>query len=320
MARYTLGRLLIAVPTVLLLSVLIFGIMRVLPGDVALIMLAGSGEASNSVSERDLSTLREKLGLTRSAPEQYLTWIGNILRLDLGRSTWNGQPIGPDIARGLQVTLELAVLALLVSVVVSIPLGVLAAVHQDTWVDYGVRVLSMTGIAMPSFWTGTLILLVLSTAVGWLPSLVYVPPWANLQNNLLQMAWPAAVLGYAQAAVITRMTRSQMLEILRQDYVRTAWAKGLGGRIVLYRHALKNALLPVVTLLGLEFAILVGGAVVIEKVFSLPGLGLYLVEATSARDYPVVQTVILVIGLLVALVNLGVDLLYGVLDPRVRYG
>jgi peptide/nickel transport system permease protein len=242
-----------------------------------------------------------------------------LARLDFGRSMWTGAPITEEIKLRFMLSLELAVLATVVAVLLAIPLGVLAALRQDTWVDYGVRIFSIAGIATPSFWLGIVLILGLLIIFKWLPPMVYTPPWVNPWQNLAQLIWPALAVGYRYSAVATRMTRSAMLEVLREDYIRTARAKGLWEKLILTRHALKNAMLPVLTVVGLEFAFLMGGLVVTEQVFNLNGLGLLFVQSVAHRDYTLTQALVLLVAAIFIIVNFMMDLMYAWLDPRIRY-
>jgi peptide/nickel transport system permease protein len=241
------------------------------------------------------------------------------VRFDFGKSLWTGRPVAEEVLIRLPLSLELALLATLVSVLIAIPLGMLAAVRQDTWVDYLVRVVSIGGLAIPSFWVGILCILFLVIYFGWGPPLEFTPPWVDPWANFQQMIWPVVTVGYRYAAVTTRMTRSTVLEVLREDYIRTAWAKGLRDRAVVIRHALKNAMLPVITLIGTEFAFLIGGLVVTETVFTLNGVGRFVVDAVAHRDYPVVQALVFLIAFWFVIVNLLIDLTYAWFDPRIRY-
>ncbi|MEK7682031.1 MAG: ABC transporter permease [Chloroflexota bacterium] len=317
MQRYIVRRLLLAVPVLIGVSLTIFIIMRVIPGDIALAILGGEGSAG--VSQEKLTAFREQLGLNKPIYQQYLSWMWDFVRLDPGKSLQSGRPVIAHIRDTFPVTLELVILSIVVSLLIALPIGVLSAMRQDTWVDYVFRVVSIGGLAMPVFWTGTLIIMVLVGTFGWLPPLGYAgffeDPLVNLQQNI----WPSLAMGYYLSAAVSRMTRSQMLEVLRQDYIRTAWSKGLRERVIMYRHALKNAILPVVTLTGIQFGVLIGGAVLVEIVFVLPGMGTELIQAILRRDYPIVQTIVLLIAAVYVLVNLGVDLLYAWLDPRIRY-
>jgi peptide/nickel transport system permease protein len=250
---------------------------------------------------------------------QFGTWLWGVLRLDFGNSLWTGQPVIQEILIRLPLSLELALFATMVSVIIAIPLGMLAAVRQDTWVDYVVRVFSIGGLAIPGFWVGILTILALVIFFGWGPPLEFTPPWVDPWANFSMMVWPIVTVGYRFSAVTTRMTRSTVLEVLREDYIRTAWAKGLAERAVVIRHALKNSMLPVITLIGTEFAFLIGGLVVTETVFTLNGIGRFVVDAVAHRDYPVVQALIFLTASSFVIVNLLVDLTYAFFDPRIRY-
>ena len=290
---------------------------RVIPGDVALLIFGG--DQAGQVDPKQLADMRRRLGLDQSLLTQFGTWLWGVLRFDFGASLWTGQPVLQELVIRLPLSLELALLASLVSVLIAIPLGMLAAVRQDTWVDYAVRVISIGGLAIPSFWVGILCILLLVIYFGWGPPLEFTPPWVDPWANFQQMVWPVLTVGYRYAAVTTRMTRSTVLEVLREDYIRTAWAKGLRERVVVVRHALKNAMLPVITLIGTEFAFLIGGLVVTETVFTLNGVGRFVVDAVAHRDYPVVQALVFLIAFGFVIVNLLVDLTYARLDPRIRY-
>jgi peptide/nickel transport system permease protein len=317
MRTYILKRLLLIVPTLLGVASLVFVIMRVIPGDVALLILGG--DQGGSIDQKQLVAVRQQLGLDQSLLVQFGTWLWGVIRFDFGTSLWTGQPVTEELLIRLPLSLELALLATLVSVVIAIPLGMLAAVRQDTWVDYAVRVVSIGGLAIPSFWIGILCILGLVLYFGWGPPLEFTPPWIDPWANLSQLIWPVVTVGYRYSAVTTRMTRSTVLEVLREDYIRTAWAKGLRERTVVIRHALKNAMLPVITLIGTEFAFLIGGLVVTETVFTLNGIGRFVVDAVAHRDYPVVQALVFLIAFGFVIVNLLVDLTYAWFDPRIRY-
>jgi peptide/nickel transport system permease protein len=308
-------RLGLAALTLVGMSVVIFVLLRVAPGNIVDLLFQSAGYVDPAEKQR----LTHELFLDRPIAVQYLQWAGQLLRGDLGISYRYGMPAWRIIRPRIPVTVELAVLALAVSICVGLPTGVVSATRQNTVADYGLRLFSLAGLSMPAFWLGMLIILVLVRTLGWIPSMLYVPPQADLRAHLLQFLFPALAAGYRSAALISRMTRSSMLEVLREDYVRTGWAKGLTPRVVVYRHALANALLPVVTVIGTEFAFLIGGLVVTETVFNLPGVARYLVEAILWRDYPVVQNLVMLIAVVVVLSNLSVDLLYARLDPRVRY-
>jgi len=314
--QYILKRLLLMIPTLFGVAVLIFLLLRVLPGDIVELKYAGTGSYA---PEEALARERAQLGLDQPIWKQFITWIVGIPRLDFGTSMWTGQPITHEIAIRLELSIELALMATFVAVLISIPLGTLAAVKQDTWVDYVVRIFSIAGLAIPSFWLGIVIILAFVIYFRWLPPLIFTSFWVDPKANLTQLIWPALAVGYRYSAVATRMTRSAILEVLREDYIRTARAKGLWERAVLIRHALKNALLPVITVIGLEFAFLVGGLVVTEQVFNLNGIGKLFVEAISQRDYTMVQSLVLLTSFVFIFVNFLVDMINACLDPRIRY-
>ena len=317
MRAYLAKRLLLVIPTLLGVASVVFVIMRVIPGDVALLILGG--DDGGRIDRDQLAAMHRQLGLDQPLLVQFGHWLWGVLHFDFGNSLWTGQPVMEELVARLPLSLELAVLATIVSVLLAIPLGVAAAVRQDTWVDYVVRVVSIGGLAIPSFWVGILIILLLVISFGWGPPLEYTLPWVDPWANFQQMVWPVVTVGYRYAAVTTRMTRSTLLEVLRDDYIRTAWAKGLGERAVVFRHAMKNAMLPVITLIGTEFAFLIGGLVVTETVFTLNGVGRFVVDAVAHRDYPVVQALVFVIAFGFVVVNLLIDLTYAWFDPRIRY-
>ncbi|MBI3327804.1 MAG: ABC transporter permease [Nitrospinae bacterium] len=315
MHRYILRRLLLMIPTLLGVAVLVFLLMRVIPGDIVEMRFAEGQFFTKDLVEKE----RARLGLDRPLLVQFGDWMWGIVRFDFGRSMWSGNPIAHEIAIRLQLSLQLAIMATVVAILLAIPLGTLAALRQDTWVDYSIRVFSIAGLATPSFWLGIMMFLVFLIVFHWIPPMVFSPLWENPWQNLLQMIWPALAVGYRYSAVSTRMTRSAMLEVLREDYIRTARAKGLWQSLILRRHALKNAMLPVMTVIGLEFAFLIGGLVVTEQVFNLNGIGLLFVQSVARRDYTLVQALVLLVAVVYTLVNFCVDLLYGWLDPRIRY-
>jgi len=312
---YVTRRLAIAVLTLLGMSVVIFVLLRVAPGDIVDILFAAAGY----VSESDKAFIMKDLGLDRPIWVQYVEWLGQILTGDLGKSYRYDLPAWDVIRPLVPVTVELAVLATIFSILIGVPTGVVSAVRQDTTLDYALRVFSLAGLSMPSFWLGMVIILALVTWAGWIPPLTYVSPTENFRVHVVQFALPALAVGYRSSALLMRITRSAVLEVLREDYIRTARAKGQRGAVVIWRHALKNAILPVVTVIGIEFAFLIGGLVVTETVFNLPGVARFLVQAILWRDYPIVQNIVMFIAIVVILSNLIVDLLYGWLDPRIRY-
>lgn len=317
MQRYIVRRLLLSLPALFGVSVIIFVSLRVLPGDPAIMVLVGPG-GTGSINPEELARLRRELGTDRPILEQYGKWIGDVARLELGKSLKSNRPVAAEIGPRLRTTMELALMTILVSLLIAIPSGVISAVRQDTWVDYAVRVVTVAGVAVPPFWTGILLVIGLVNLFNWMPPLGFKSIFQNPVVGLQQIIWPALALAYFQAAAISRMTRSCMLEVLRQDYIRTAWSKGLREHVVIYRHALRNSVLPVLTTVGLQFGSLLSGAVVVELVFVLPGLGTSLVESILFRDYPMVQVIILLFSGMYLLVNLVVDLMYGWMDPRIR--
>jgi peptide/nickel transport system permease protein len=304
------------IPTLLGVAALVFVLLRVVPGDIVELKYAGAGVyAPKEMIARE----RAQLGLDQPFWRQFAVWIAGFARLDFGTSMWTGRPITHEIAIRLELSLELALMATWVAVLISVPLGTIAAVKQDTWVDYCVRVFSIAGLAIPSFWLGMVIILAFVIYFQWLPPLTFTSFWVDPKANLTQLIWPALAVGYRYSAVATRMTRSAVLEVLREDYIRTARAKGLWERAVLIRHALKNALLPVITVIGLEFAFLIGGLVVTEQVFNLNGIGKLFVEAISQRDYTMIQSLVLLTSFVFIFVNFLIDLINAFIDPRIRY-
>jgi peptide/nickel transport system permease protein len=298
------------------MSVLVFGAMRLLPGDVVDLMLGMQTSASGEQRE----ALETRYGLNRPLVLQYTDWMGSVLQGDLGRSMRSQEPIIDELRRKLPVTIELTVLSLILAAVVAVPLGVISAVRANSFVDLTARIIGVAGLAIPNFWLAIMLLLISSRFFGWLPSPVFTSFFRDPVENLQQMWMPAVALGVAMMANLMRMTRSVMLDVMGQEYVRVARAKGLSESGVVRRHALKNASIPIVTLIGMNAGYLIGGAVIIEQIFGLPGIGWMITNAIFQRDYTTVQSVVLVTGLLFALVNLGVDVLYAVLDPRIRFG
>ncbi len=317
MTRYIAKRFFLMIPTLLGVAVLVFVLLRVLPGDVVEMRFA-SGQ-NQFVDQKMLDTERAKLGLDKPIWQQFRDYLTGLVRFDLGRSMWTGSPITEEIKLRFALSLQLALMATLVATVLAIPLGILAALRQDTWIDYAVRIFSIAGLAMPSFWLGIVLILGLLVVFKWLPPMVYTPFWVDPWQNLAQLVWPAVAVGYRYSAVATRMTRSAMLEVLREDYIRTARAKGLWTKLILTRHALKNAMLPVLTVIALEFAFLLGGLVVTEQVFNLNGLGLLFVQAIAHRDYTLTQALVLLVATAFIVVNFLVDLAFAWIDPRIRY-
>ena len=316
MRRYVLKRLLLMIPTLFGVAVLVFLMLRVAPGDIVELKYAGSGTfAPKEAIERE----RAQLGLDRPLVQQFAAWIAGIARLDFGNSMWTGRPIIEEIKIRLELSVQLALMATIVAILLAIPLGTIAALRQDTWVDYAVRIFSVGGLAMPSFWLGIVMILAFLILFQWLPPLTFTSFWVDPWTNLSQLIWPALAVGYRYSAMATRMTRSAVLEVLREDYVRTARAKGLWEGAVVIKHALRNALLPIVTVIGLEFAFLIGGLVVTEQVFNLNGIGMLFVESITRRDYTMTQTLVLLVSFVFIFMNFLIDLLYAWLDPRIRF-
>jgi len=315
MHKYVIRRLLLSVPVLLLSSLIVFGLMRVMPGDALTALMGESG----NVSPKDLQKLRKDLGLDRPYHEQYAIWVWQMVSLNPGFSIFTSEPIPVALKKAIPVTLELATLAIILGLSIAIPVGVLSATRQDTISDYAGRVVAVSGLSMPEFWIGTLVITFAAIWFHWIPPIGYVSLWESPWKNLQQFLVPAAILGFRLSAATMRMTRSTVLEVLREDYVRTAWAKGLAGKIVVYKHALKNALIPVVTIVGGQLGTLLAGTVVVETIFALPGMGRLTVEAILYRDYPIVQTNVMLVAATLVTLNLIVDLTYAWLDPRIRY-
>jgi peptide/nickel transport system permease protein len=314
MKQYVLRRLALAVPTLVLVSVIVFSIMRLMPGDVVIRMVEGHAYAPT------IDALRRELGLDRPAWAQYADWIGGIvLRGDFGTSFWTRQPIWDEFIHRFPVTLELAGLTILASVVIGVLVGIVSAIRQDSTADYVGRVLAILALSVPYFGLAVLVVVLPSIYFKWTPIWTYVPFTTAPLENLKIMLVPALVFGVTRAGPIMRITRSALLDILRQEYIRTAWSKGLPERAIVLRHALKNALIPVVSLVGLQTPLYIGGSVIIEAIFRLPGVGLFFFEALTRLDYPVVQSVNLIIATMVVGLNLAIDLSYAFLDPRIRY-
>lgn len=316
MAKYTLSRILLLIPTLLGMSLLVFLMLRLLPGDIVDI-IAGSDPTVDSAAREQL---REAMGLTAPIPVQYMSWLGNLFQGDLGTSMRNGKPVTELLLASLPITVELAVLATLIATAVAIPLGVISAVRRDTGVDFAARIGGLIGLSLPSFWIATLALLFTSKVFGWVPKTRYISPFDDPFGNLQQMLLPALALAIQLMAIEMRMTRTTMLEVLGQDFVRTARAKGLRNRVVVSRHALRNALIPVITVIGFQLGTLMGASAIIEVIFGLNGVGYTLLQAIFNRDYPLVQAATLFLALAFVLINLGVDLLYAYLDPRIKQG
>jgi peptide/nickel transport system permease protein len=317
MQAYIVRRLLALVPTLFFASVIVFVTVRLIPGDIIDLMLSQNDIAAAKMGREQLE---KALGLDQPMWLQYGRWIGGILfEGNFGKSLWQSTPVAEQLMARLPITFELGAMALVVGLLVAIPIGVFSAVRQDSGGDYIARSFSILMLAVPSFWIGTMVMVFPSIWWGWSPPIQFVSFAKDPLGNLSQMIIPAIILGLALSALTMRLTRTMMLEVLRQDYIRTAWAKGLGEKLVVARHALRNALIPVVTLIGLQAPLLIGGAVIMEQIFVIPGMGLLLLDAVSQRDYPVITGVFLIVGVAVMIINLLVDLSYGLLDPKVRY-
>jgi peptide/nickel transport system permease protein len=311
--HYVLRRLVIAIPSLLIASLIVFTLPRLIPGDVVQLML------EEKAYGKDLADLRAKLGLDRPIPMQYVDWVRRLARGDLGESLWTRQPVLGELARRMPVTLMLGFLSLAVAVVIGVPIGILSAVRPDGALDFFARSTAILGLSVPGFVQAIVVILLPAIWWGWTPRMGFTELAEGPGTYLLQFVLPSIILGTASAAAIMRLTRGMLLEVLRQDYVRTAWAKGLQERVVVLKHSLKNAIIPVVTVLGLQIAQIAGGSVIIESIFGLPGMGQFLVEAITQRDYPVIQGINLLIVVIIVATNLLVDLFYAMIDPRIRY-
>ena len=319
MGNYALHRVFLFIPTLLLATILVFGLFWIVPGDAAMMLLTGDEDAAGKVTNEDIDRLREKMGLNRPIHVQYSAWVWDLMKGDLGDSLWYKTPVLDDLKDRFPITIQLAVMALVMAFVAAVPLGIISAVKQDTAVDYFSRIFALIGIAMPSFWLGILMVYALAYWFEWLPPLEYANIWDDPWLNMQQLFFPALALAFHDMAFTARVTRSSMLEVLREDYMRTARSKGLREFTVIGRHALKNALMPVVTISGYQFGRLLGGVIIIESIFVIPGIGLFLVDAIIHRDFIVLQGVVLLAAATVLVLNLVIDLFYGVLDPRIRY-
>lgn len=317
MLRYTINRVLLAIPTLFGVAVLVFFLLRVVPGDIVEIKLRGDG---GSVTQETIELERKRLGLDRPLAVQFGEWMVNMAKLDFGTSMWTERPVVTEIAIRLELSLQVAIMATIIAVLLAIPMGTLAALFRDTWIDYLVRILTIGGLSIPSFWFGMLIMLTLLSFFNWLPPITFTPIYVDPVANLQQLIWPALAVGYRYCAVVARMIRSSLLEVLNEDYIRTARAKGVYERLVISRHALRNALLPAITVIGLEFTFLIGGLVVTEQVFNLNGIGQLFVQSVSRNDFTLIQGMVMLIAAFYVFVNLAIDLLYAVFDPRIRYG
>jgi len=312
MSRYIVRRLLLVIPTLFIVSLIVFSLIRMIPGDVAVLMVENYRYAD------DIPMLRQKLGLDKPLHEQYLSWVGNMLRGDFGESLWTRRSIVEELWNRIPVSLELGILTIIISLLIALPIGIYSALRQDTKTDYVARSFAIAGLSIPGFWLATMIVVFPAIWFRWSPPLQYVPFSKDPLANLWQFAIPSLILGVERSASVMRMIRAMMLEVLRQDYIRTAWSKGLQEMVIVYRHALKNAMIPVITIIGLQIPFIMGGSVIMESIFALPGMGRFMIEVISQRDYPMLQAVNIVFAALVVFTNLLVDITYAYLDPRIR--
>ena len=318
MLRFILHRILLMIPTLLGVAILVFFMLRLMPGDPVATMLLGDAGGAN-IPKHVLEAERVRLGLDQPLWVQFFKWFWGMLQGDFGYSMWTGRPVAYEIAIRLELSLQVAIMATILAVLLALPLGTLSAIFKDSWIDQTIRVFSIAGLAVPSFWLGMIIILLLLTYFSWIPPLTFTSLWEDPWKNISQLIWPALAVGYRYSAVSTRMMRSSILEVLQEDYIRTARAKGVVERLVIARHAMRNALLPVVTVIGLEFAFLIGGLVVTEQVFNLNGIGRLFVQAVARSDFTMIQALVLVVSVFFVLINFVIDMLYAFLDPRIRY-
>jgi peptide/nickel transport system permease protein len=320
-SAYIIRRLLLMIPTLLLVTIIVFLASRLIPGDVIdqMVVQMGDVRVTKRTVDEIKESIRHELGLDLPMYVQYGRWLGGVLRGDLGNSLWNGVPTGKTLLEKFPVTFELGLLAAVIALIIALPIGIYSAIRQDTVGDYVARSFAIACIALPSFWLGTMVMIYPSRFLAWSPPIGYVSFFKDPIKNLSVMLIPAIILGMVLSGNTMRMTRTMMLEVLRQDYIRTAWSKGLRERAVILRHALKNAFIPVVTIIGLQIPVLIGGSVVIEQIFVMPGVGRFLLETLNHRDYPALSAINLLMASTVLIINLLVDLSYAYLDPRVRY-
>jgi peptide/nickel transport system permease protein len=315
MREYIIKRILLVIPTLLGMAAVVFFLIRLIPGDAVLLMMAESA----NVDQTQIELMRQQLGLDKPAYLQFFIWLSGVLQGDLGRSVWAEVPVSREIAQRLPITVQLMLMALTISLLIAIPVGMISAVKQDTLTDSVLRFCSILGLSVPNFWLAIIVVVVPSILFLWTPQMGYIPLTHDPLGNLGQMIFPAGVLGISLSASVMRITRSALLEVLRQDYIRTAWAKGVAHRAVVLKHALKNSMIPIASLVGIQMGFLLGGSVLIEQIFALPGLGRLVLDAIRQRDYPLMQGAILFIALGYTLINLAVDLFYSWMDPRIRY-
>ena len=318
MRDYIIRRFFLIIPTLLIVTVILFGMVRFVPGSALELMVAEMEETAE-VTEVTIEHVRQELGLDVPVHVQYARWFGDILRGDLGNSLWTGRSISEELIEKLPVSLELGIIAVVIGLIIALPIGVYSAIRQDTGADYIGRTAAIIGLSLPNFWLATMLMVYPAIWWGWSPPVKYIPFTTDPLGNAFQFLWPGLIMGTAHAAGTMRMTRTMMLEVLRQDYIRTAWAKGLRERAVVMRHAMKNAMIPVVTMIGMQIPGILNGAVIMETIFALPGVGYYIVEGVRTRDYTVIQGVNLFLAAALMVVNLVTDLTYAWLDPRIRY-
>ena len=316
MLRYSINRILLMIPTLVGVAVLVFFLLRIVPGDIVEIKLRGDG---GTVTQETIELERKRLGLDRPLINQFGTWMVDMAKLDFGNSMWTERPVVTEIAGRLELSLQVAIMATIIAVLLAIPMGTAAALFRGSWIDYTVRLVTIGGLSIPSFWFGMIIMLSLLSLFNWLPPITFTPIYVDPVANLTQLIWPALAVGYRYCAVVARMIRSSLLEVMNEDYIRTARAKGVYEKLVVSRHALRNALLPAITVIGLEFTFLIGGLVVTEQVFNLNGIGQVFVQSVSRNDFTLIQGMVMLIAAFYVFVNLAIDLLYAVFDPRIRY-
>ena len=322
MQTYIAKRVALAVPTLLLVSLATFLLVRAMPGDVLIARIAESGLAGasgGSISEEEKTRLREKLGLNDPLPTQYATWVVNAIRGDFGESLWTNRPVATDVKEALEPTLQLGIMSLAIGWVIAIPLGVISAIRRNTMLDYSARFVAVSGIVLPNFWVGIMVILLLSHLFNYFPPVLFHSILDDPRANLEKLIIPALILGFGLSAVTARMTRSALLEVLGSDYIRTAYSKGLRERTVVMRHGMRNAILPVITILGGQLSLLIGGTVIMETLFVIPGMGRLAITSVTARDFPMIQANVLMLAVFIVLANLLVDLSYARIDPRIRY-
>ncbi len=317
MLSYIAKRMLLVLPTLFGTALLIFFMLRVVPGDVVEVKLRSDGAV---VSQEVIDAERERLGLNKPIIVQFGDWLTGLATLDLGNSMWTGEPVTKEIGIRLPVSIQAAIMATIIAVILAVPMGTLSALYRDTSLDYMLRIFSMAGLAIPAFWLGMLVILALLWFFNWVPPVTFTPFWVDPVANLSQMIWPALVVGTRYSAMVARMVRSSVIEVMREDYIRTARAKGVSERVIVTRHAMRNAMLPAITVIGLEFAFLMGGLIVTEQVFNLNGIGQLFVQAVVHRDFILVQNLVMFVAVVFIVTNLIIDILYAVFDPRIRYG